>query len=48
MVNFKLGDKCDKDKILNITRAWVKEKNLSPGARIKSFTSWTLGKRSIH
>ena len=33
MVNFKLGDKCDKDEIINMTVVrvvWDKEKNLSP------------------
>ena len=25
MVNFKLGDKCDKDEIINMTRSWDKE-----------------------
>ena len=27
---FKLGDKCDKDEIINMTLAWDKEKSLSP------------------
>ena len=26
MVNFKLGNKCDKNEIINMTRAWDKEK----------------------
>ena len=30
MLNFKLGGKCDKVEITNMTRAWYKEKILSP------------------
>ena len=30
MVNFKLGDKRDKDEIINMTRVWDKEKIMSP------------------
>ena len=29
MVNFKLGDKCDKGEIIDMTRAWDKEKKCS-------------------
>ena len=28
MTNFTLGDKCNKDEIINMTRAWDKENNL--------------------
>ena len=27
MVNHKLGNKCDKDEMINMIRAWDKEKN---------------------
>ena len=30
MVNFKLGDKCEKDEIIIMTRAWDKEKMWIP------------------
>ena len=31
MVNFKFGDKCDKNEIINMTRAQDKEKMWVPG-----------------
>ena len=30
MVHFKLGDKCDKNEMINMTQAWDKEKSLCP------------------
>ena len=30
MMNFTLGDKCDKDEIISMTRAWDKLKKLIP------------------
>ena len=44
MVNFKLGDKFDKDEIMNMTRAWDKEKIWVPDGNLihslPNFFSW--------
>ena len=47
MVNFKLGDKFDKDEIINMAQVWEKKGSDSTTGN-EPVTSRTPGERSIH